>query len=292
MENVEISYQKEFGRSFMLIRGSGKSPDFTVRMLLENEIRGIMPMRKSVLDGELSYVYDIGKGYSLEKYYSKREMEYDELANIVVSLSETAKRLEEYLLDPGRLCTGPETIFIDPETEEVSFCYYPEYRDENGEDLRRLAAFFLKKINHRDERSFSGGYGFFEAVNDGLTDYAELAKLFESAGPEEQEPPWDPDADESIFDKDEYAEDDPEDFLFEEEAAALPEYKEKKADGAGVMKIAVFAVPALAFAVAAGFMFSDRMNGLSVGIRVMCLVFLAAALGFVGFFFKGRVENR
>ena len=289
MNNLEISYEREYGKNFVKIGSVGKANEYALRMLEENEINGLLPVMKGFVDSEENYIYDVGGMTSLEKHFAQRQMEYEDLKLIISGISELYDRLEEYLLDFKKLYINPFAIFISAAGDTLGFCYYPEEIENNGDGLRKLGAFILKKINHEDERCFTAGYGFFDAVSRDAFDIEEVRDLIKEntsqSSPETDKPPET--ANERPIELS-YDESDFEDFFEKEESSELPPPPESRSAKERLIKYATLLVPAAAFIAIALFMFSDKMDGLSPGLRAACLILLGAALCLAGMVIRKR----
>ena len=72
-------------------------------MLLENNIKGLLPVSLRQINGEDRYYYEINSLQAFDRLYDNKEMRYDQLKVLLCGCADMFERLEEYLLDGNQI---------------------------------------------------------------------------------------------------------------------------------------------------------------------------------------------
>ena len=174
---MNIDYVREMGSNYMVLSTDPESESYEYRIVSENHIEGLLPMNKSVVNGSATYYYSTNGYASMEKLYAIRSIDYDVLRSVLSGIADTADRLEEYLLDMSRVLLSPETVYIKRDSGETALCLYPDAESDTNAGMRKLAAFFMRKIDHTDERSVKAVCGLMEFAEEEGFDVDALRKI-------------------------------------------------------------------------------------------------------------------
>ena len=126
------------------------------RMLLENQIPGLLPVISRHKEGEKQYCYEINSLQSLDRLYEKQEMSYEALQKLLTGCIRCFERLEEYLLDGSQVLLLPEYIYVHMDTKEPYFVCYPNYCITNKRFLQQKRPVRKVKILLRGSRGGPG----------------------------------------------------------------------------------------------------------------------------------------
>ena len=80
-----------------------KGEDYRLKMLLENDIAGLIPITHRMVNGESKYYYEINSLQSLDRLWAKKEIRIHELRALLLGCINLFERLEEYLLDGSQV---------------------------------------------------------------------------------------------------------------------------------------------------------------------------------------------
>ncbi|MBQ7248255.1 MAG: hypothetical protein IJS22_09230 [Lachnospiraceae bacterium] len=240
---MDINYVRELGNSYMVVTGCDGGDGYEQRILNENRVSGLLPQHFSVIDGRAEYYFDISGLQSLERFFAMRQAGYGQFRSVMSSVAELPDKLSEYLISERHVLLTPQTVFVSQDCSEVWFCVCAGLDADFGKGLRDLAAFFMRKADHQDERCVSSVYGLFDLTADEITG-RDIRKFL---GEDEQKPEED-----KILWLDE--EDDTEEQIWDngprlQPAGPLPGRKEK------ILKIAGIAAPVTAVIVVGLFLF-------------------------------------
>ena len=322
---MEINYRKELGDNYMVIKAGENNSSYAMRIVSENRIGDILPMQLSFMDGETEYYYDINGKLPIESFFSKRFVEAEHVKLIFSHMALITKKLDEYLLDKSSVYLSPQTIFLSMDAKEIYFCFYPDKKFDFNDGIKDIAAFALRKINHQDEESVELAYSLFDivsregfAMEDILAKTGACEETGDNAGANE-ETEAKGSLDDFIMEKNEalseektrvsarakkFSDDlfapDPftksakkedfgDDIFSSKDEDVLPAYEEKPDIKERLLKIAVIAVPVILIIGIAIFLFSDKMSGISVGIKAMCLGLIATAFALIFVIIKPKL---
>ena len=87
-------------------RQESERKDYQIYMLEENRPEGILPIIVQGVGTKTQYKYDISGKISIRALYEKTGIQFDEICNLIIQLTETIKCLETFMLDPDRIIFG------------------------------------------------------------------------------------------------------------------------------------------------------------------------------------------
>ena len=164
---MNISYKRENHKSYLVVKEIEEQAQdgFSMKMIWENEIKGLLPASQHVFNGERELYYDISGKQPLGLLYEKRGMNQKELRQLLKGLLSTIRNLEKYLLDEDSLFLSPESIYISSADGTPYFMYYPQ---EEGVEERAygLAEYLLEKVSGEEEAAVMFAYEFYRHVKE------------------------------------------------------------------------------------------------------------------------------
>lgn len=183
---MNIIYVEDMSESYMILSEEQQQEmDYQVQMLERNEILGLLPVRVKQVDSQLQYYYEISGKQQFGKWLEENRLSYYQVKKLMQALSDTIGQLECYLLSEQCLMLDQEYIYIEVETWDVSFCYYPPMNGKNRDEIQSLVKLILKKIDHRDPEAVFLAYGLFqESLND-IISLKRIQTIMKQKEPEE-----------------------------------------------------------------------------------------------------------
>lgn len=145
----QTELKKELNQTRLRISLSGLyTEDYQIRMLRENQVKGLLPF--SVIgEGERTvYEYDITGMIPMSRYYKQKKITWEEMNSFLKQIQEVIEATEGYLLNPNRLLMNPEYIFC--EDGECRFCYFPRGDEEIRTSFHRLMDDFVQWTDYQD----------------------------------------------------------------------------------------------------------------------------------------------
>ena len=157
---MEVKYRNDLYANYMLVEipESADINSYSFKMIERNSMKGILPAKTRMEDGK-GYLYlDISKKRNLIEIYKEKEMMLEDMTKIFQGILPILEELRTYLLTEKMICFDPAYIYEDNE-ESYSVMLLP-WKEESP-DFRKLAEFFLEKINHKDEHGVNAAYHFY-----------------------------------------------------------------------------------------------------------------------------------
>lgn len=86
--------------------------DYQMRMLMSNEIIGILPVRGRGFNGRSCYDYNVSGKISMRAMYERNEISAKDIKIFLECLSMALEEVQKYLLDIHCILLNPEYIFM------------------------------------------------------------------------------------------------------------------------------------------------------------------------------------
>ncbi len=164
---MEISYKRELNQNYLILEQKEFSSEYQTEMLVRNHIPGLLNCRISLIDSRASFYYEITSRQSLALLLERERLGAEEFYRFLVCLLDTVRACGDYLLDTGRLLLNPNYIYVDPDSRNPLFCFFPFYSQNSEEELLRLAEYFLDHIDRQDPDAVGLGYEFYRTAGEG-----------------------------------------------------------------------------------------------------------------------------
>lgn len=157
------SYRRDKDHNYMVLDAPEKlgGTEYQVRMLTGNTIPHLLKCHMRMIDGKAVFFYEITGMQPLFRIFEKMAMNQEDIQNVLSGIKEALENTERYLLDGNQLLFEPEYLFMDMQSREVSMCCLPFYHGDMGKDFRKLAEYFLKRLDHSDEAAVLFGYDVY-----------------------------------------------------------------------------------------------------------------------------------
>lgn len=185
---MKFQYEHDMMHNYIIPQGEQciAENDYRVHMLMENQIRGLLPCNVRKKDGEEEFRYDITSRQSLDQLYAGRYMGEKEIQILLRGLFLALTELKKYLLDISMLLLEPQIIYLDVETREPAFCYLPGYQGDITVSFRALSVYILQHLDAAQERTVLLGYRIYRGA--GEENYC-LERLLKMVSMDDRETP-------------------------------------------------------------------------------------------------------
>lgn len=148
----KAEYKRGLNKTLLLFEKEGTyKEDYQLRMLEENQIKGLLKMRGRGIDGSSLYEYDVSGKSSLSAVYKSKKINRQEMMDFLYRISEIITEIGGYLLDTDCLILDPDYIFTEDGAYE--FCYYPAGGWDVWKAFHRLVEFFVERTDYQDDGS-------------------------------------------------------------------------------------------------------------------------------------------
>ena len=161
---MEIWYKRSMSENYMVISGTELQieENYQIRMLLENQVPGLLPCKVQKINGEEFFYYEITGCQSLQNLFEKRKFGYKELEELFLGVFRIMEKLDEYLLNRDFLLLQPSCIFQDKGEHRYCFVWIPCIHGNIEMEFRQLTEYLLPKIDHTDKQAVTLGYGVYK----------------------------------------------------------------------------------------------------------------------------------
>lgn len=159
---MNAEYKRDLQNNYLILElEQGQKDGYRLQMAEQNEIAGLLPFHSSGRDGRRYLHYEITSRQPLSSLYERKPMRYQDILSVLTDIQDTMEAMQKYLLDPSDLIFAPDYILVGAD-RRAAFCYFPEKCQET--EIRLLAEFILKKLDHEEEAAVALGYRFYQKV--------------------------------------------------------------------------------------------------------------------------------
>ncbi len=145
---MEISYDRQVNRSYMILSGAHEEAGFEEKMLRENDIRILLSFYTIEVGGSLRFVYEITGKQSLRDHISREKPDCAFVCRLIRMLGILFDELGKYLIRTDHLYLTQDTIFLDREDEglQLKVCYFPGEEMTMQEQICRLLEYLISVV--------------------------------------------------------------------------------------------------------------------------------------------------
>lgn len=157
--------------------------DYRINMLIKNDIKNLLKLNISCINGNVELLYDISCKQSLDEYCLKHQLNYRELRLIFDGIISIYNNLRRYLLNVNHIIMETKYMFLDNNTNDIYFCYYINHHVEFQDCLKNFVRKLVMVTSHSDRQAVELIYGvlnlcetehfLFSAIEDYIHNYAE-----------------------------------------------------------------------------------------------------------------------
>ena len=155
---MNTSYKKILNKSKLILSDfdtDNFSQNYLIKMLINNNISGLLPTELNMVDSKPLFSYDITSKHSVMSVLENKKIDYSLLSSILQGLHRLCYTLNEFMLDSCYLLLAPEYIFFDGGMKQVFFCYCPVCESNNTysftEQLKHFFEYVISKLNYNDK---------------------------------------------------------------------------------------------------------------------------------------------
>ncbi|MBO4799741.1 MAG: hypothetical protein J5489_03750, partial [Lachnospiraceae bacterium] len=158
-------YRKKLSGTALVLYGDDltETRDYRIEVLKNNHIPGILPTTTCTEDGIFKLYFDITGKQEFSTVFSKKKLEYKNVAAVINGICSVLESTREHLLEPQGIIFDPEYIFISGE-DKIFFPYFPDRAEDVFASLHSLGEYLIGRVDHKDDKAVKLSYGFFEAT--------------------------------------------------------------------------------------------------------------------------------
>lgn len=190
---MNVQYVKDYKNNYLVIIDNKVfDNDYRLKMITENDIEGLLKCKERMVNSDGMLYYEVSGKQSFEMIFNSRKLTSKELKNLFDQLEKVCSNLQRFLLPEDKLVILPEYIFVDYDTQEYLFLYYPFKEDGNNDDVKSLSDYFIDHIDNQDMDVVEAVYRFADAVNKDHCNLYEAVSFFNKEFEEEVSEPAEP----------------------------------------------------------------------------------------------------
>ena len=178
---LNIKYYKDLNHNFLILHSKIREEEqnYQYRMISGNKIKHLLECKIRYVNEECSFHYEISSKQSLKTLFERKPMGYEEMLWLLESIKEALDELESFLLDSRCLMLMPEHIYMEPETKQYFFLYYPCAEEEDKkEGMCEFAQFLVDRAEHEQEEAVEMAYKIYESIQDGAFILPHILSMF------------------------------------------------------------------------------------------------------------------
>ncbi len=159
---MEFTIVRENNKEYGVVPVCEEQKDFTEKMILENRVPGLLPVKLREFNGEASYYYETTGCRAFAKMFQNDNdvMEVKDVEMLCESIIRVTESVREYMLDIDDILLDSDTLFFNTEKDRYEFVYIPgRFKSEENRGsfrlgLRAVWEKVLKKINKNADKEF------------------------------------------------------------------------------------------------------------------------------------------
>lgn len=160
---MEVTYRRDKDHNYMILEPPGdvSGSEFPVRMLMQNQIPGLLSCKMRKIDQRTGFYYEITSLQPMSGIFEKKRMGTEDIRQLLNGVSRALEGAREFLLDEKQFLLEPEYIYMDAESLETYLCCLPLHDEDIQGAFQRLAEYILKKLDHEDPEAVLWGYEIY-----------------------------------------------------------------------------------------------------------------------------------
>lgn len=160
---VEAEFKKDMYGNYMVIKAQeGQELTYSLKMLLNNKIKGILNLDIHVADNKMEFQYDITSKQTIIAYVEHNQLGFEQLKTILMGIFFSIEQGKEFLLRENDFILTPEYIFIQSPNLEVDLCYFVGYSQDVNRQVSSLLESLMNKVDYTDEKAVVMIYGLYK----------------------------------------------------------------------------------------------------------------------------------
>lgn len=153
---------------------------YQLKMIKENKINHFLDAQICNFNGENQIYYNISGKQTIKCIFEKKEMEAEDILQILFGIKSALEQLENYLLCADAVIINPEYMYIHAATGKLFLCFYPFQEKPIHIAIRDLSEYLLNHLNHEDETAVAIGYQFYRSTREENFSFMAIVEEFYS----------------------------------------------------------------------------------------------------------------
>lgn len=186
---IRAEYKKDLSNNYLVLcPQDGVEEKFSLKMLANNNINGLLKLDIKMIDDIAYYYYNITGLKPIKELLELQPLRFSDLKNIYGSIFKLPEIMQEYLLDEKDLLIKPEFIFAGPDYNRIAFCYYPGEGTTLQEQIALLTEYLMNLADYKDKRAVLAVYALHQLSHDSGCSLEKLKEALENAAKGDENP--------------------------------------------------------------------------------------------------------
>lgn len=180
---MKSRFEHDERANYLILSMENKEEKMADNMMLQNEIRGLLPVKIERINGCKEYYYDITSRHSLGSIVKKGSLDVQKIELLLCAIEGILEQFHEYMLEPDGICLSEELIYTTIPEWKLSFCYFEENGGRFVENLRKLLQYVIEYVDYQDKEAVALAYACYQAAMHENFTFAEIENcLFQTIG--------------------------------------------------------------------------------------------------------------
>ncbi len=163
---MEFEIKKDGNTKYLYLKKIKFEEDsYHIQMLLNNQIKGLLPITIRNVNNEREILYNITGLSSLNNVFGRNLLKKEELTRFALAIKQLEETLREYLLCGNNVKFDLNNIYYRLKQKEYYFCYCPSEVDDFSLQMKSLFNQVLDYIDYNDREVVSLAYGMQEIAS-------------------------------------------------------------------------------------------------------------------------------
>ncbi len=178
---LQIEYKKDMQKNYLIIKQPNTitKKSYEMKMLINNQIQGLLNMELRTIDGNEEYYYNITGKQPMSVLFQKETLKENQIRGILLEIINTLKRGKEYLLLEENFILSPEYIYLDLEQLKPELIYFSDYKKSIREQILQLIEYMMDKVDYEDKKAVFLIYGIYKVSREEHITFEKLLKFLE-----------------------------------------------------------------------------------------------------------------
>ncbi len=148
---MKVDYRTDIKGNYLILEAEQEIYSYQMQMIQQNSIKGILPIYEYCIDNKVQYHYDITSRQTIVVMLEKMLLTSVQMKNFLMQWKDILEQMKEFLLNPDYLLLDVNYIYINLQSGEFFFCYYPREGKGFKEGIKEVFRYFLDKVNYQDK---------------------------------------------------------------------------------------------------------------------------------------------
>lgn len=180
--SIQFNYYRNMHASHMIVIPAFEGEQWETEMIWKNKPNNLILPEYNSKNGQMQLWYDITGKQALDMLAELSDISYDMFVKICEAVVSMVELLDGLLMSPDILLLRPESIFLDNQTESISFCCYFGNDQEISKSFHELLEYLLAKLDHKNAKGIQMVYELFEYTRTEGYCIAEIRKMMRQSG--------------------------------------------------------------------------------------------------------------